>query len=341
MKALSKVALLGLVAGLFVTATGCGQEGLPSGKSPEDVIKAALLNQAQITKSVFEMNITADLKGEVDGVQNLLKGTFDISGTQDKEKMSMKMSVDGKMNEDGAKGTVELRANTDGVFALVSGLTISPAATQELIDTMLKDYMNQWVMLSFMKASDVLGSGQMTQVSYSEGDDLPFTNIQYKGTTDILGVKSYHFTADIDEEMLLGMVDAASIADTQALLAAATMTGDVYVAVNEMVLTGFGGTMKLADPEMNGTVDVSFKLDPTKSGDVKTPDYKKTLTEEDIAMLMFGGAVTDPTLMDPALTDPTLMDPALIDPTLMDPTLMDPALIEGLEGLEGLDTTTL
>jgi hypothetical protein len=341
MKALSKVALLGLVAGLFVTATGCGEEGLPSGKSPEDVIKEALLNQGEITKSVFEMNITADLKGEVDGVQNLLKGKFDISGTQDEEKMSMKMSVDGKMNEDGAKGTVELRANTDGVFALVSGLTISPASTQELIDTMLKDYMNQWVMLSFMKASDVLGSGQLTQVSYSEGDALPFTNIQYKGTTDILGVKSYHFTADIDEEMLLGMVDAASIADTQALLAAATMTGDVYVAVNEMVLTGFGGTMKLADPEMNGTIDVSFKLDPTKSGDVKTPDYKKTLTEEDIAMLMFGGAVTDPTLMDPALTDPTLMDPALlegVDPALMDSALTDPALIEGLEGL---DTTTL
>ncbi|MBA4336240.1 hypothetical protein C0416_00515 [bacterium] len=332
MKALSKVALLGLVAGLFVTATGCGEEGLPSGKSPEDVIKAALLNQGEITKSVFEMNMTADLKGEVDGEQNSLKGTFSISGTQDEEKMSMKMNVDGSMNKDSAKGDIELRVNKDGVFALVSGVKVSDEATQGLIDTMLKDYMGEWVMLSFVKPAEVLESGQMTQMDYSEGDDLPFTNIQYKGTADMLGVKSYHFTADIDEEMLLGMVEAADMADTQAFLDAATMTGDVYVAVNEMVLTGFSGTMKLTDPEMNGNVEISYKLNPTKSDDVKTPDYKKTLTEEDIAMLMFGGAVTDPTA-----TDYTEFD----DAAMMDYDLEGLEGVEGMEGFESMDTTTL
>lgn len=311
MKALSKVALLGLVAGLFVTATGCGQEGLPAGKSPEDVITDALLNQKEVTQFVFEMDMRADLKGEVDGENNALNGTFNISGTQDKDKMAMKMSIDGTMKGDGvdgdAKGTIELRVNDDGVFAMLSGVKVSDADTQDSIDTMLADYSDKWVLLSFMTPEDLLDEGKMAEFNYEEGDKLPFTNIQYKGNEDILGINSYHFTADIDEEKILDLVDAADVADTKQFLDAATMTGDVYVAVDEMVMTGFGGTMKLEDPEMNGTIDVNFKINPTKSDDVKTPDYTKELTEEDIAMLMFGGAMMDPSMSGGMQFDDSMM----------------------------------
>lgn len=345
MKALSKVALLGLVAGLFVTATGCGSEGLPAGKSPEDVITEALLNQEEVTQFVFEMNMKADLKGEVDGEMNTLKGTFNIAGTQDEEKMSMTMDLDGSMKGDGvdgdAKGKIELRANEDGVFAKISGVEVSDEEVQEMVDMMLEDYMNEWIMLSFMEAEELLESGEMAEIDYDEGDPLPFTNIEYKGTTDILGLNSYHFTADIDEEMILSMVDAADVADTEAFLDAAEMSGDVYVAVNEMVMTGFGGTMKVNDPEMNGTIEMNFKINPTKSDDVKTPDYTKELTEEDIAMLMFGGAMMDPSMsggMDMELDDSMMMDDYDMSDYDMD---MDLSELEGMEGMEGVDLSEL
>lgn len=325
MKALSKVALIGLVAGLFVTATGCGQEGLPAGKSPEDIITEALLNQGEITQFIFEMDMKADLKGEVDGEKNDLKGTFNISGTQNKEKLAMKLSVDGTMNTDSVKGNLELRANDDGVFVMIAGVKISDADVQELLDTMLADYLDKWVLLSFVDASEILDTGEMATVDYEEGDDLPFTNIQYKGNTDVLGLNSYHFTADIDEKMILEMVDASEVADTEAFLDAATMTGDVYVAVNEKVLTGFGGTMKLDDPEMNGTVEMNFKINSTKSDDVKTPDYTQELTEEDIAMLMFGGAMMDPS--------------AGLE--FDDSMMTDEYDLSGLEGMEDFDTADL
>ena len=297
MKALSKVALLGLVAGLLVTATGCGQEGLPAGKSPEDIITEALLNQQEIPSAIFEMNMKADLKGEVDGEKNSLKGTFSLSGTKDKKNMSIKMSVDGTMNEDSVKGSLEFLNNDDGVFAKVSGVKVSDKDAQDMIDTMLADYTDQWVYLSFVTSEDIMeNDGEFAQIDYKEGDPLPFTNIQYKGNTDILGLNSYHFTADIDEEKVLSMIDAADMADTKKFLDAATMSGDVYVAVDQKLMTGFGGTMKLDDPEMNGTIEMSVKINPTKADAIKTPDYKKELTEEDIAMLMFGGAMTDPSM---------------------------------------------
>lgn len=346
MKALSKVALLGLVAGLFVTATGCGQEGLPAGKSPEDIITEALLNQEEVTQFVFEMDMKADLKGDVDGEKNDLKGTFSISGTQDEEKMAMEMNVDGKMNEDSVKGVMELRANEDGVFVLISGIKISDSDIQELVDSMLEDYMDEWIMLSFMDTDEILESGEMAEIDYAEGDPLPFTNIQYKGNTDILGVNSYHFTADIDEEMILGMVDVVDMADTQKFLDAATMTGDVYVAVNEMVMTGFGGVMKLNDPEMNGTLEMNFKINPTKSDDVKTPDYTKELTEEDIAMLMFGGAMMDPSAgMDMEFDDSMMMDDFDEDMSAEDAAALLDEMgdldLYDLEGAEDLDLSGL
>lgn len=326
MKALSKVALLGLVAGLFVTATGCGgQDGLPAGKSPEDVITEALLNQKEVTKSVFEIGMKADLKGDVDGEKNSLKGTFNISGTQDADKMSIKMNLDGKMNDDSAKGNLEFRVNNDGVFAMISGLKISDADTQELIDSMLTDYLDQWVKLSFVQPAEVLESGEVTKIDYEQGDELPFTNLEYKGTVDVLGLKSYHFTADIDEKMLMGMVDAADVADMQDFLDAAEMSGDVYVSVDGMMFNGFGGTMKLSDPELNGTIEVNFKMNPTKADDVKTPDYKKELTEEDIAMLMFGGSMME--TPDYSEFDESMME---------DYNLED---MEAIEGMEDFDMT--
>lgn len=342
MKVFSKVTLFGLVAGLLVTATGCGQEGLPAGKSPEDIITEALLNQEEVTQFIFEMEMNADLEGEVDGKKNELDGKLSIAGTQDEEKMALTMSLDGMMKGDGvdgdAKGTVELRANEDGVFAKVSGVKVSDEATQEMVDMMLADYMDQWILLSFMQAEELLESGEMAEVDYKEGDELPFTNIQYQGTTDILGLNSYHFTADVDEKMVLDMVDATDVADTQEFLDAATMTGDVYVAVNEMMMTGFGGTMKLDDSEMNGEIDMSFKINPTKSDDVKTPDYTEELTEEDIAMLMFGGAMVDPSAgMEMELDDSMMVDEMNMDVDME----MDMSELEGMEGMESVDLEQL
>lgn len=335
MKLFSKVTLLSLVLGLLAFGTGCGSDGLPAGKSPEDVIKEALLNQEEVTKSVFEMSIDADLKGDVDGEKNELKGSMDISGTQDMDAkaMQMKFAIDGNMNADSVKADVEIRANDDGVFAKIGDAKVSEAEIQDMIDLMLKEegYIGEWLSLTFM-TSDELMEGGYGEVDYDEGDPLPFKNIEYKGTKDILGLSSYYFTAEIDKDMMLEMMDTGDIADAEEFFEAADMTGEVYVAINEMMLTGFSGTMKLDDKEMSGTVDFSFMINPTKADKVSTPDFEKTITEEDIAALMFGGA-----MMDPAMDTDLEME---FDDTMMiddydfesDPEME--ALLEELEALE-------
>ena len=327
MKVLSKVTLFSLLGGLLVFGTGCGQQGLPAGLSPEDVITKALLSRHDISKSVYEMDMSADLKGEVDGEKNDLDGSVSISGTTntEAEEMSMTMSIDGTMNEESVKADIELRANADGVFAKISNVDVSDADTQEMIDLFLEDYLNQWVKLAFMTPDELIESGY-TEIDYDEGDELPFTNIQFKGITDILGLQSYHFTADVDEDQLLSMMEG-DVADAEAFLTAAEMTGDIYVAVNEMVMTGFGGTMKLNDPEMNGTIDISIKVNPTKADKVQTPAYETELTEDDIAELMFGGAVPGPGME----FDDSMMD----DEMMMED--FDFSEFEDLEGFEDVD----
>lgn len=298
----SKVALFGLATSLLVVS-GCGQEGLPAGKSPEDVITEALLNQQEITQSVYEIIANADLEGEVDGEQNSLEGNIKMAGSTNTKDSSMLMtlSFDAEMNGEAVKADLEFRANEDGVFVKIGGVEVSDEESQELVGLMLEDYLGKWVQLTFMTSEEMVESGY-AEVDYDEGDPLPFKNIEYVGNTDILGLNSYHFTADIDEKLIIDMMgDAASTADAEEFFQSAAIKGDVYVAINEMLITGFGGTVTLNDPEMNGTVEMQVKVNPTRSDKVVTPTAEVEFTEEDMGALLFGGMMADPSMMDDSM----------------------------------------
>lgn len=305
MKVISKALLVSLAIGLLAFAGGCAEQGLPAGMSPEDVIIKALLNPTDFNQALFAMNAEADLEGEVEGEQNSLNGEFSLTGSSNSDtgEMSVIMTLDAVMNEESVKADLEIRATQDGVFIKINKIELSDEEMQELVELFAEDFLGGWVKLTFMTSEELTESGY-SEIDYKEGDPLPFKNIEYKGTTDILGLKSYHFTAEIDEDLLINMIEGADTAETREFFEAAEITGDVYVAVEEMVLTGFGGTMTLNEEEMNGTVEMSVMVNPTKSAKVTTPEYEKEFTEEDMMGLMFGGAM----MADPsAFEDPTLM----------------------------------
>ena len=327
---ISKVALFGLATSLLAFV-GCAQEGLPPGQSPEDVITAALLHQGDITQSVYEITGSADLAGDVDGEQNSLKGNARMAGSTntDEGTMLMTLTFDADMKNkmelpyeerqelieiysekanaeiittedsvfveitESIKADIEIRANEDGVFVKIGSVEVSDAESQKKINEKMEKYLGNWVELTFMTSEDLVESGY-AEVDYSEGDPLPFKNIEYIGITDILGLKSYHFTADVDEQLILNMMGDASIADAEEFFEAATIKGDVYVAVDEMVISGFGGNVNLNDPEMNGTVELQIKVNPTRSDSVATPTTDLEFTEEDMSALLFGGMMAPP-----------------------------------------------
>lgn len=291
MKVISKIVLATLVGGLAAFGAGCGQEALPAGMSPEDVIKEALLNQQEITKAVYEVNANADLKGDVEGEKNDLKGTGSLKGTSDMDagENSMVLTADGKMNDEGIKANVEVRSNKDGVFVKIDKVEFSNQDTQDMVDLFIADYKGLWTKLSFAKPEDVNASGTF-QIDYQEGDELPFKNIEYKGTKDVLGLKSYFFSAKVDNEKLVEMMEEKGGLDAE-MLEGADITAEVYTAVSEKVFTGFSMTMKMSQKEMNGTMNLSFMINPTKANPVQTPKYDKEITQDDLAGLLGGGAV--------------------------------------------------
>lgn len=344
MKAISKATLLVLVGGLLAFGTGCAQEGLPAGQSPEDVIREALLNQQEITKSIFEVEIKADLEGEVDGDQNALDGVMTLKGTNDMDLGSMQLdlfvdgkmkeAIDGEVTENSLKVAFEIRTNNDGTFINLANVNISDEEIQDMVNTFVDDYIGEWVKLSFVQQEDLTEAGYM-DFDYDESDPLPFKNIEYVGNKDILGVNSYHFTAEIDEEEFISMFEASDAADVDDFLDAVEMKGDVYVGIDEMMITGFGGTATLSDPEMNGTLEFSFKMNPTKANPVVTPQYEEELTEEDLMTLMFGGAMMDPSMqMQPADVDPDAFEMSGDSPDQIE---IDEETLKQLEEMEGMD----
>jgi len=300
MKVISKALLISMAMGLLAFAGGCGQEGLPAGMSPEDVITKALLNQTEFTEAVFEMTANADLEGTVEGEENSLDGSFKLSGSSNETtgEMSVNITLDAVMNGESVKANIEVRATEDGVFVKIGNVDLSDEEMQELVELFMEDYLDAWVKVTFMTSED-LAEGGYADIDYDEGEPLPFKNIEYKGTTDILGLKSYHFTAEVDEKLVMDMMEGADQAEAEEFFEAATIIGDVYVAVDQMVLTGFGGTMTLDEEEMNGTVELSLKVNPTKSAKVTTPEHDMEFTEEDMMGLIFGGAMMgDPSMME-------------------------------------------
>jgi hypothetical protein len=296
MKVISKVVLAVLVGGLVTFGVGCGQEGLPAGKSPEDVIKEALLNQKEFTKSVYEVNVNADVKGDVDGEKSDLKGTASIKGSSstDTQENSINLAVDGKMNTEAVKANIEVRANKDGVFMNLGKLEFSNKDTQDMADLFAADYKGKWTKLSFAKPSDINASGTF-EIDYAQGDVLPFKNIEYKGTKDVLGVKSYLFNAKVDNALLLQMLEKkGTAAGAEQFLKDSEITAEIYTAVAEKTLTGFGMNIKMNQTEMNGTLYLQFMINPTKANAVETPKYDKEITEQDLAN-MFGGGSVAPT----------------------------------------------
>lgn len=287
---MSKIVLAVLIGGLVAFGVGCGQEGLPAGKSPEDVIKEALLNQQDITKSVYEININADIKGDVDGEKNELKGWAKVSGTSNADEMENQfvLSIDGKMNTEAVKADLEARGNKDGLFIKIGKLELSDKDSQAMIDMFIGDYKGKWTLLSFATANDADVTGYAT-IDYSEGDPIFLKDIEYKGTKDVLGLKSYVFAGKVDPEALAETMDASQVEEMEMFFEKGEVTGEIYTAVNEKVWTGMSLNLKMSDKEMNGTASLSFLLNPTKSNKVETPKHEKEITEEDMVGLFGGG----------------------------------------------------
>jgi len=297
MKAISKVVLALMIGGLVSFGVGCGQEGLPAGKSPEDVIKEALLNQKEVNKLTYELNINADMKGDVDGNKNELKGTASIKGSTnvDDEETKLMLNVNGKMDADGisngVNADVELRGNDDGVFVKIGKLELSDKDSQAMIDAMISNYKGKWTLLSFMTPEDADMSGSIN-VEYSEGDPLFLKDIEYKGTKDVLGLKSYVFSGNIDKEVFMDSMDPSSVAQIEYFLEKGEVKGELYTAVTEKVWTGMTLNLKMNEKDMNGTGSLQILLNPVKADKVETPKKDAEITEEDFAMMFGGGAST-------------------------------------------------
>jgi len=328
MKALSKIVLAVLIGGLVAFGVGCGQDALPSGMSPEAVIKQALLNQKDITKAVFEFNVNADLKGDVDGVKNELKGWAKVTGTSNTDDMENQFafSVDGKSNGESAKADLEVRGNKDGLFVKIGNVTISDEEAQSMIDMFTADYKGKWTLLSFATASDSDIKGY-AMIEYNEGDPLFLKDIEYKGTRDVLGVKSYVFSGKLDKEVFADTMSSEQAAQLEMFLEKGEITGELYTAVNEKVWTGMTLNVKMSETEMNGTASLVFLMNPTKANKVETPKHEAEITGDDMAA-WFGGAV------EPTATDDTYSDYDTTGYPLEDGTLPEDFETMDLEGWE-------
>lgn len=323
MKVISKkLALLALVTGVLIVGTGCAQQQeLPPGMSAEDVIMAGFENAENVTKAIFEVELSGNLSGDGNKLNGMvgLDGTFD----EDAEKMLLAVNIDGTMNEESVDGSLELRLNNDGVFLNIN-VNLSDETSQALIEEIVGDYMNKWVKLAFVKADDVFEASEENPFkSISQGEDFnPFKDIEYQGTQNILGVNSYHFTASLDEEKVIEQMKKESTydPDIEQAFEAMEFNGDVYVSVDGLVLTGIGGQAKFSDPELTGTVDFSYSINPTTSGDVETPSYEEEITEEDV------GALFPP--IDPFGTPST---PLLPEGTVLDEEVLDEQALMELE----------
>lgn len=316
---LRKLGIFTLLVSLFLVATGCGEQlSLPNGMTPEEVIIKGFENAENVTKGVFEVDIRANLSGD----DNMLNGSVDLDGTFDEKEKIMLLSLDvnGTMDEESVKAALELRVNKDGSFLNIGNLEISDPDIQEAITESLKDYFNKWVKLGFVSADDLFEASEDNPfASVTKGEDFnPFMNVVLDGTLSVLGAESYRFKGELDEEKVVAQMkkEGTYDSDVQEAFDAMEFVGEIYVSVDGLVLTGISGTATFDDPDLRGTVDFTYIINPTRVDSVTTPDYDEEITGDTLEELMFGGGlapVPEPMFDDAELEDLILDEEALLE----------------------------
>ncbi len=283
---MKKIVYLVLVSLFILPGCQFGQAEAPSG-DPEDILSQAFANWKEVYSGEYELTLDGNLvnsdgstpeKMQIGGV---LDGLFDLN---DPSYPEIQIHAEGEVATDGeSDGPFDLDLRTDGhtLYALISEF---PNTANDISSELTEYFVGKWWKIPlpdafFADAPLKLWTNKNIEEELESGeqelktllDDVNFfKNIQYMGTSRVMGEQAYHYSAMMDKAAVREFINQASMIDAERIteedlnnfantLNASDLDIEVWVGVDDMIMRKVVGVFDM-DIGNGGEMNVDFEL---------------------------------------------------------------------------------
>lgn len=276
---------------LSVALAGC-QNAAPGqqGGSPEAALQQGISKLADVTSYTYAAKVKADLTGPAgEAPQKIafnlnLDGNVEVKDSTD-PRFNLKMSGNMMADSDGGSADLEFRLNKEAMFVNLLKLEGQGAVT--IPAEMKAQLIGKWWTLpippealqEMAKSLPQGGQANLTEeqkkVKVLVEQTKFFKNVEFKGTENVGGEMSNHYTAVFDKDAFMGFVvkmaelqnqpmSEADQSQMKAGMANMEFNGHVYVGQNSGVLNKVKGDLTFKDASNanspSGTVAMELML---------------------------------------------------------------------------------
>ena len=317
----------------MMVLTACTEGPEAPTKAPEELVKEAFTNSMEIKSHSFDATVDVDITAEGENVD----GTVSISGEQDMNdlndpKFIMDISFEGTAADfPEQSGAAEIMMDGETIYFVLKKITDFDG---NLPAEMVEPFVGQWYYMPLPEDATaelgVIADPEQLEIAKQLLIEHFFlSNIEYVGGEG----GDHHYTAELDKDAFAAYMKASAEMsgqiltedDMSELASAMEMVEadfDIFVDAEEMLLSGWNGSIALNVEGEGGTID--FEID--------TSDFNKAVTVE----APDGAVEFNPfMLMGPAMMMQPGMSDIEMDTTGLEMTDEDlEAMMLEMEGLE-------
>lgn len=314
---------ISLVLALLLTlsfAAGCGFLNKEPSKTPEEMLRTAMLNSQKSTTVTAKINLVGDLVGDNAGVQEKIAFNLNMDEKYDPtDKQNVKLDLDIKgdatVQDKKYNGEIGIKILNKNIYF---NLLDYPKDLQEAAP--LAAFANRWFYVSSESLGQttpfyVLDESSMTPEMKQLRDEAQKTNffkdVKYEGIESVTLGKAYKYTAVMDNEVLYNFIIKASEINKKPLtddektqmkngLESLSVPVTIWVSTDDEIITQMNGSIKYNDATTKVVVNMNFSVSIDSMGESITVEEPKDAVDLMQAFgAMMGGA------SNPALTPAT------------------------------------
>ncbi len=320
-----------LVAVLAI-ASGCAWFAPKPPKEAKDMLQTGIANLVAQKAGDFLLSVSGNLLGK-DADNKPQNMTFDISANGDSSKtgalasdFNTKFTANVKVNQDAYVVGAELRGNNKSIFAVLNSLT---GPEKDIPKDQIAQFLNKWWKIplpenfyaNLEKSADTAYLVKIQEVYKAALDYLK--DISYEGVDTIGGLKSYHYSAQVDAGKLKAFLEGYFKSNGKAMTEQdvkefndffqnSTANAEFWVSMDSQILNRIKLDVKMnnivgSDGKSAGKGELHF--DTTGSNYGKTVTVQEPADAQEFDLFgMLGGFGIDPT--GGAVTAPSDATPA-------------------------------
>ncbi|MFA6550326.1 MAG: hypothetical protein WCT36_03160 [Candidatus Gracilibacteria bacterium] len=319
----AKIALLLALFLMLPLVTGCNLFSKEPSKTPEEVVKSAIMNSQNIKTATVKIGINGFLADESNEKKQRIDLNMNVDekfDTNDVKNLKLDLGMAGDVTIEGKKynGEADLRMMNRKMYFSVLKYP-DPKEFPDL--AMIATFANKWFFLSMdelgqtvplMPFDEASMTPEMKQVKEEAQKTNFFKDLKYEGTEDASGESAYKYTGSIDMDKVYGFIVKVSEINKKTQteeekvqlkkgLSNLNIPMTIWVSVDDEVMLKAAGTLNYNDAENKNSAKVDFTTAVSGIGKaVVIEEPKDALDLKQIISSMMGGGVASGVDVAPA-----------------------------------------